>query len=214
MREKLKKAPYLLFLLVMPVLGSLYNLLNSHSSNPTNLLTKFDSYIPFMPFFILPYILWYGFILVYLVYLCFKDTKIYVKTLTVIVVGELLCFITYFFFQTTVSRPPLEGKGMLIDLVQIIYGRDLPYNCFPSIHVLTTLAIMLGCLHVKNKHIFHSISIHFTGIMIIISTVFVKQHVILDVFGSLFLALFTYGIVFELFQFHWTKKSDTMYLKE
>ncbi|WP_374120487.1 phosphatase PAP2 family protein [Neobacillus sp. PS3-40] len=121
----------------------------------------------------------------------------------------------YFFFQTTVPRPKLEGNSFLIELVQLIYSRDLPYNCFPSIHVLTSLAIMLGYLHLKIKHILHSIFIYITGTMIIISTLFVKQHVILDIFGALMLTLLTYGIVFELFHFSkLSKKEHTVYLKD
>jgi membrane-associated phospholipid phosphatase len=131
------------------------------------------------------------------------------------VVGELVCFVIYFFFQTTVPRPQLEGTSFTIELVQLIYSRDLPYNCFPSIHVLTSLAIMLGYFHLKIKHILHSIFIYITGTMIIISTLFVKQHVILDIFGALMLTLLTYGIVFELFHFSkLSKKEHTVYLKD
>jgi membrane-associated phospholipid phosphatase len=212
MREKINKTPYLLFLLVMPLLGSLYNILNSHTSNPTNLLIKLDASIPFMPIFILPYVFWYVYILGYLIYLCYKDTPIYLKSLTMIVFGELACFIIFYFFPTTVPRPYLKGKGLLIELVQIIYGHDLPNNCFPSIHVLTTITIMIGCFHCKNKHLFHSIFIQITGILIIISTLFVKQHAILDIFGSLVLTFFLYGIVFELFRYFIRKNSHQHFL--
>ncbi|CAM3868283.1 phosphatase PAP2 family protein [Mesobacillus zeae] len=214
MRDKLQKAPFLLFLLVMPILGSIYKLLNNHPRDAVILSTKVDTAIPFIPAFIVPYIFWYIFIVGYLVYFCFKDTKVYLKTLGVIVIGELICFIIYFFFQTTVPRPMLRGDGLFIDLVGMIYQHDQPFNCFPSIHVLTTFAIMLGSIHIKNKSLFHSVFIPLIGSMIIISTLFVKQHFILDMFGSMFLTTFVYGIVFELLHVPVAEKSRTLYVKK
>ncbi|OCA90660.1 phosphoesterase [Bacillus sp. FJAT-27225] len=200
MKTVLRKTPYLLFLLVIPVLGLIYQFLNTHPTEAVQISTALDGYIPFMPIFIIPYILWYAYVFVYLVYFCFKDTKIYLKTLILIVVGELICFTIYFFFQTTVPRPQLQGDGVLIDLVRFIYANDQPFNCFPSIHVLTTFAIMMGSLHIKEKHPLTIMVIHILGSLIIISTLFVKQHVIPDMIGSMFLVTFLYGILFEFYQ--------------
>jgi membrane-associated phospholipid phosphatase len=212
MRKKINKTPYLFFLLILPLLGSLYNILNSLTSNPIILLTKFDANIPFMPLFILPYLFWYVYILGYLVYLCYKDTIVYLITFIVIVFCELASFVIYYFIPTTVPRPTLEGDGVLIELVKITYAHDLPNNCFPSIHVLTSIAIMISCFFIKNKHIFHSIFILSSGMIIIISTLFIKQHVILDIFGSLILIFFIYGIVFTLFQYYFGKRMRQLFL--
>lgn len=214
MKAKLKETPYLLFLLVMPVLGLIYKILNTNPREAVILSTEFDGFIPFLPVFILPYIIWYAFILGYLLYFWYKDTRVYLKTLSVIVIGELVCFVIYFFFQTTVPRPDLVGNGILIDLVGMIYNHDRPYNAFPSIHVLTTFAILLGNINIKNKHIFHSVFVPVMGTLIIISTLFVKQHYILDMLGSMFLTSFIYGIVFELYELRIAEKSSTVYLKD
>lgn len=90
---------------------------------------------------------------------------------------------------------------------------DRPFNCFPSIHVLTTFAVMLASLHIKNKHILNTLCIHISGSFIIISTLFVKQHVIFDMIGSMFLITFLYGITFELLSFRLREKSETVYVK-
>ena len=214
MKVKFKKAQYLLFLLVFPILGLIYKLLNTNPRDAQILSTKLDASIPFIPVFILPYIFWYAFIIGYLVYFWYKDTTVYLKTLSVIVFGEIVCFIVYFFFQTTVPRPMLYGEGILIDLVSMIYSHDQPYNAFPSIHVLTTFAIILGNLDIRNKHLFHSLFVPVMGSLIIISTLFVKQHYILDMFASMFLTSFIYGIVFELYQVSVSEKSKTVYLKD
>jgi membrane-associated phospholipid phosphatase len=209
----LKKIPYLLVLLVFPMLGGVYHLLNNRPQKAVVLITTVDQEIPFMPIFIIPYILWYGYIFCYLIYFCFKDTKIYLKTITLIVTGELICFGIYFFFQTYVPRPPVEGTGFLTILVQWIYAKDQPYNCFPSIHVLTTFAIMLASLHIKNKHILNTACIHIVGSLIIISTLFVKQHVIFDMISSMFLVTFLYGLSFELLSLRLVQKSQAAIIK-
>ncbi|MBT2638287.1 MULTISPECIES: phosphatase PAP2 family protein [unclassified Bacillus (in: firmicutes)] len=214
MKNKIKDLPYLLFLLVMPVLGLIYKILNNNPREAVILSTDLDDKIPFLSIFIIPYIIWYAFILGYLIYFWYKDTRIYLKTLTLIVIGELVCFVIYFFFQTTVPRPNLVGDGILIELVGMIYSHDQPYNAFPSIHVLTTFAIILGNINIRNKHIIHSIFVPVMGSLIIISTLFVKQHYILDMFASMFLTSFIYGIVFELFEVKVAKKADTVYVKD
>ncbi|WP_079509192.1 phosphatase PAP2 family protein [Mesobacillus jeotgali] len=214
MKNRKKELPYLLFLLVMPILGLIYKILNNNPREAVILSTDLDRLIPFLPIFIIPYIIWYAFIFGYLIYFWYKDVGIYLKTLSMIVVGELICFAIYFFFQTTVPRPELAGQGIFIDLVEMIYSHDQPYNAFPSIHVLTTFAIILGNIHIQNKHIIHRILVPVLGSLIIISTLFVKQHYILDMFASVFMISFIYGIVFEVLEFKLFKKSETVYLKD
>ena len=213
MNKILKKSPYLLFLLVIPLLAVIYQLLNNRTQKAMDISTSIDQAIPFLPIFIIPYILWYAYMFCYLIYFCFKDTKVYIKTLLLIVIAELICFVIYFFFQTTVPRPTIVSDNFLNNLVQWIYTKDRPFNCFPSIHVLTTFAVMLASLHIKNKHLLNTLCIHISGSFIIISTLFVKQHVIFDMIGSMFLVTFLYGISFELLTFRMREKSETVYVK-
>jgi hypothetical protein len=213
MKTLINKAPYLLFLLVLPLFGKIYEFLNNRTQRAVELSSSIDQAIPFLPIFILPYILWYAYIFCYLVYFCFKDTNVYLKSLALIVVAELICFLVYFFFQTTVPRPTIIGNDFLNTLVQWIYRKDRPYNCFPSIHVLTTFAIMLASLHIKNKHLVNTICIHVSGTLIIISTLFIKQHVIFDLIVSIFLVTFLYGFLFEFLFYRVSKKSESAYAK-
>lgn len=201
------KWPYLLLLLVLPALGWIYTILNENTTSATQIPLPMDNDIPFIVSFVVPYIIWYVFVFGYLVYFCFKDTDVYVKTLLTIVIGELICFVIYFFFQTTVPRPTIEGNGFFVMLVKYIYAHDQPVNCFPSIHVLTTYAIMLASFHIKNKHRLNTYFIHGMGSLIILSTLFIKQHVVLDMVASMFLVAFIYGTVFELYRVRVAAKS-------
>ncbi|WP_411333092.1 phosphatase PAP2 family protein [Metabacillus indicus] len=183
--------------LVFPLLGLMYEFLNERQTNAVDMTAQADAYIPFVPVFILPYIIWYVYMFGFLLYFWWRDSHIYWKTVIALTAGELICFGVYFFFQSTVPRPELTGDGFLIHLVSVIYQNDQPFNCFPSIHVLTTFIIMLVLPKLKLSRMVSFLS-QLTGILIILSTLFVKQHVIYDVIASIALGLSLWYVLFEL----------------
>ncbi|QNG58267.1 phosphatase PAP2 family protein [Bacillus sp. PAMC26568] len=197
-KNALYKMRDLLGLLIFPILGLLYEYLNENQQEAVNISTAFDSIIPFTPVFILPYMIWYLYMFGFLIYFWRKSPALYWKTIIAITISELVCFIIYFFFQTTVPRPQITGDTILLQLVSVIYNTDEPFNCFPSIHVLTTMIIMLASTHTKGTGKFQSYITQMTGILIILSTLFVKQHVIYDVVASVVLSAGLWVIVFYL----------------
>jgi membrane-associated phospholipid phosphatase len=199
----LKKTFYkqypLLFLLSIPLLHTIYDYLNKyHTKSATNILTTADAYIPFVPEFIIPYIGWYFFMFFYLFYLCQKDRKIYYESLITINIGMLISYVIYFAFQTTVPRPILVGNDFYTNLVRFIYINDQPYNCFPSIHVLTTFVIMYGIYKSEINSFFHRNFVYLFGLLIIVSTVFVKQHSIIDGIAAVALVILVFSVVEKL----------------
>lgn len=188
----------LLYLLSIPLLHTFYELLNKFRTGATNIAITIDHKIPFIPEFVIPYIGWYIFIFFYLIYFFQKDKKIYYKSLISMNIGMIISYIIYFFFQTTFPRPVLEGNDVYTNLVRFIYANDQPYNCFPSIHVLTTFIIMYGMFKSEINSRAHAYTIYFLGTLIIMSTVFVKQHSILDGIASIVLVHFIFKVVTAL----------------
>ncbi len=190
----------LLYLLSIPLLHTIYNYLNTNHTNGTDIMTTIDHQIPFLPQFIIPYIGWYFFIIFYLIYFFQKDRKIYYESLLANNFGMIISYLVYFFFQTTVPRPLLVNDDFFTNLVRFIYSNDQPFNCFPSIHVLTTFIIMYAMYRSEINSLFHRYFIYIFGSFIILSTVFVKQHSILDGVASIILvcSLFTIVNKFEL----------------
>lgn len=196
MLEKLKdNYRYLLFLLTIPFLHIFYEVLNERGGNAVLLYTQLDGSIPFVKEFVIPYIGWYFFMIGYLVYFCFKDKKLFFKTLITINIGMIICYVVYYFYQTTVPRPFLLGDDIFTFLVKMIYAKDQPYNCFPSIHVLTTYAIMLYMYRSNIKSLFHRYFVYGFGVAIIASTVFLKQHSVWDGFASIVMVHILYHVV-------------------
>jgi len=179
----------LLWMIAIPALNIFYALLNKPSTDVHLLLTPLDAQIPFVPAFILPYITWYPFIAFTLIFIFFKDVQVYFQTLLALCMGLVICYVFYFYFQTTVPRPQVSNSGFLNRLVRIIYDHDPPYNCFPSIHVVTSYLMLKGA---RVFSCWIRLIVRIIGILIIASTVFVKQHVLADVGMAIIIAECTF----------------------
>lgn len=154
-----------------------------------SLVTPFDRNTPFIKYFIIPYNIWYPFIIFSIIYLILKNRDEYYRTLLGLDLGVLVCYAIYIVFQTTVSRPELMETDIFTKIVAMTYRADLPYNCFPSIHVFTTGLIVLAMLSSNNTNKYIKITWPIIGMAIIASTLYVKQHVVMDVFGGILLSL-------------------------
>lgn len=168
----------LTWLMILPIININYIIAGSLAERGTNIALTLDKKIPFVPIFIFPYIYWYVFILLGLVFILSKDRKRYLKALLSIYMGMCICYLFYYLYPVEISRPVVSNTTIPNRLVNIIYENDRPFNCFPSIHVLNTYIIMRFTNFKDNKKWFYYTSI--TGVLIILSTLFVKQHFILD----------------------------------
>lgn len=198
MKKMLSNHYPLLYLLSIPLLHTIYNYLNKYHTTATNIATDLDRNIPFIPEFIIPYIGWYFYMFFYLIYFCQKDRKLYYETLMTINIGMVTCYIFYFFFQTTFPRPILQGNDVFTSLVRLIYTNDQPFNCFPSIHVLTTFIIMYAMFKSEINSWGHRYFVYIFGVLIIASTVFVKQHSFLDGIAAMVLVHMIFSTVSQI----------------
>jgi membrane-associated phospholipid phosphatase len=101
-------------------------------------------------------------------------------------------------FQTTVPRPEVVGNDPISKLMQYIYNRDKPFNCFPSIHCFSSYMVMRLIWKSPARNWVNIILISGMSLLIIASTLFVKQHVIMDVVGAIALVEIYYFIFFKL----------------
>jgi membrane-associated phospholipid phosphatase len=190
MRVQLLK-PHLLALtslLTIPLLGLIYVYLNHSAGTVYSLVTDLDRQIPFLKVFVLPYVSWYAFLFIALLYLAFKNREAYYQTLLQFNIGMLICYGVYAVYQTHVPRPELAGDGWLLQMVQWVYNSDEPFNCFPSIHVLTSYLMMKAYLGAVNVPRIYTAAVMFMSMLIIASTQFIKQHVLLDIMGAVLVA--------------------------
>lgn len=195
MKKIIEKLYPLSLLIIIPLLNIVYEHINNPLRPVHSLVTDIDKTIPFIKLFVIPYALWYPFIIISLTYFCYKNRLTFYVSFFSIVIGMVISYIFYFFFQTTVPRPALYGSDILTNLVRIIYKNDNPYNCFPSIHVLSSYIIMKGTLNENIKNKINYLIIGTLGILIIVSTQFIKQHVMLDLLLAILLGDIIYKFV-------------------
>ncbi|MFD1175805.1 phosphatase PAP2 family protein [Paenibacillus puldeungensis] len=173
----------LLWLLMIPILNIFYKVLNHPSEHVYSLVTDLDRLTPFVPAFIIPYVLWYPFIAAVLIGLVFKNRTLYYRTLLALCSGLIVSYVVYALFQTTVPRPEhLSEQGVLNQLIWLVYRHDQPFNCFPSIHVLTSYLMLRGASGFGRTI---RLATTVMSISIICSTLLIKQHVLMDVAGGI-----------------------------
>lgn len=182
-------------LLAFPAMAAVYAYLNKPGDKVYSLVTEFDRATPFIPVFAVPYAGWIFYILLCLVYFFRKDPALYYKTLTSYVICASVCYCIYSFYQTTVPRPSVTGEGPLEALVRYLYKRDQPFNCFPSIHCFSSYLMMKALYTSGFKTLRNRLVIYGLSITIIISTLLVKQHVILDALSAIILVEFVFWTV-------------------
>jgi membrane-associated phospholipid phosphatase len=173
----------------------LYHWVNQPRVTVYSLMTNVDNAIPFVRFFVMPYSVWIFYIYLCLIYFFIKEVKVYYRTLLIYTLSALLCYFIYTFFQTTVPRPYLVGDDVFTRLTQFVYNRDLPYNCFPSIHCFSCYLVMKAIYKSSFKNRINQSLIYGMSILIILSTLFVKQHAIMDALAGFLLVELVYLVI-------------------
>jgi membrane-associated phospholipid phosphatase len=164
--------------------------------NGVLVMTWIDSMIPFVPQFIVAYALYFPVALLPF-FLYWKDYKAY-KTMALSLAAVLaIAIIIFLVFQTSITRADVDPQKDIFNWgVWQVYQWDAPLNALPSLHVaIPTIATLF--VYLRNRKL--GLAILPITIAIILSTVFIKQHAILDVLAGLVLAfaIFKARHVFE-----------------
>lgn len=137
--------------------------------------------LPFLPIFEYLYVLTY--FLPGLLIVTVRDYAVLRRLVRAYGLTLLSAYATYLLFPVYFERPPLEVSSFHTWLLSLEY-LDKPYNHFPSLHVaLSWLAVHASQVSGKSRF---ALGVLATGISV--STVFVKQHYIVDVLYGFALA--------------------------
>ena len=94
-------------------------------------------------------------------------------------------------------RPVLTGDSIFIKAVQMIYHTDTPTNVLPSIHVFNSLACCGAILKNQRKYKKSTdTACVVLTILIIMSTMFLKQHSVVDVVLAALMYTGCYRIIY------------------
>lgn len=159
--------------------------------------SSIDSRIPLLPLFIIPYFVFYFFKFGSLYYLW--NTTVILQFLTSLNIAYFFALLFWYYIPNGVKRVPIEEKSIWARMTNYLYAHDNDTNGFPSGHVFITLIVAYFLALAFPAYFLH---VWIVAAFICASTVFTKQHYILDVFGgiiwssvSITLALYLFSVL-------------------
>lgn len=145
-----------------------------------------DHRIPFIKETILIYIiLAYGQWIIGFYLMACQEKKICLRICAAEVAAKLLCLICFLLIPTTMVRPDVTGQDFFSKCVRLLYEADAADNLFPSIHCLESYLLVRVLPWMKNLPAWYRRLTLPASVLVMLSTLFIKQHVIVDVIGAI-----------------------------
>lgn len=158
--------------------------------NPKNMDLPIDKKIPAIPYFALIYVLWFPLIAIFPISLFKASKNLYELYVICWIIDIFISVIIYLTYPTTCTRPKdlenINGGWMLKILYKFSYKG---LNCSPSMHCSISTLVLIFTLTASTMPINLRIIYSTTALGIILSTLFTKQHVLIDLVTGVLLAL-------------------------
>ena len=158
-----------------------------------------DQWIPFHELFVVPYLLWFPYVAAVIGWFFLHDKKEFYRLTAYLYLGMTIFLIVCTIFPNGVSLRPavLPRDNILTELVRAIWTVDTPTNVLPSLHVYNSVVCCVAVF--RDEQLGRSgwlkgIVLMLT-ISIVLSTMFLKQHSVIDVVTALTMA----GALYEVF---------------
>lgn len=154
-----------------------------------------DDLIPFNEWFVIPYCSWFLLLVAVTALLWWKDTASYDKLCLMMFSGMTFCLIVYMLLPNGLDlRPTVEEIGRsnpAMWVMQLLWKADASVNVCPSIHCQSTACMAIAISESKlaeQRPVLRPIALVWAA-LICLSTVFTKQHSVLDVVCGLAVAV-------------------------
>lgn len=158
-----------------------------------------DDLIPFCEWFIFPYMSWHVSLLWLSLYTLAYDLPAFRRFMWNLILTTAIAVATYVIWpnQQLLRPDPLPRNNLLTWATSIIYTVDTNTNVCPSLHCIGGFAILFGAMDMprfrtKGWMIFFTLF----ALMICASTVFMKQHSIVDFFAAVPVILIGWLVVY------------------
>ena len=162
--------------------------------------TALDDMIPFCEYFIVPYLLWFVYVAGTVLYFLFTSREDYYRTCIFLFSGMTISLIICTFFHNgTDLRPVIDpDKNVFSAITAALYRTDTSTNVFPSIHVFNSIAVHVSIRKSARlrRHTWVRLGSGLMMTAICLSTMFLKQHSVIDVAGAAVLSYIIYGFVY------------------
>lgn len=172
-----------------------------HVTTPKYIIhSRLDELIPFCEYMIIPYLSWLiifpGSLFVFML----LDKEDFLNLCMLMFGGSIVCFLSYIIWPSGLDlRVEITGENMLTKFIMALWTIDTPTNVCPSLHVSTStaiIAVMMKSSGLKSHPVIKYGCIVWLFI-ICISTAFVKQHSVIDIFFGALVSIVFYFITYH-----------------
>ncbi len=167
-----------------------------------------DDLIPFNEVFVIPYVLWYLLVAGSLLYFLLYDIDSFRRLSVFIMITQAVAMTVYILYPSRQELRPevFPRENVFTWALSIIYSFDTPSGILPSLHVAYSLGIASVWCKKKEAGLLWKLAVVTLVILICLSTAFIKQHSVLDIFAALPVCLLAEGIVYGCFWMRRWKK--------
>ena len=193
---------HLLLLLYWPAYGLMFLFVNwfYHPEAYHVVHCALDDRIPFCEFFLVAYLLWFVELTAMTLYALLYDVDTFRRYMKFIILTYSIALIAYIAFPTCQQlRPAAFARDNLFTrFVAGLYRLDPSNNVCPSTHVIGALAVLFAAWRTpRRRGLAGRVCSLVVTILVCVSTVFLKQHSVLDVLAALPIALIGYFTCFH-----------------
>ena len=158
-----------------------------------------DDYIPFCKYFIITYDLWAPLLFILGLYLIVKDPEGYRRYIWCLIftfgLSTLFCVLVP---NGQDLRPAVvEGNDLFAWIVRTTYAADTNTNVFPSVHVVGVTSALYALYRTPGLKKWRP-GATVLGVVIIVSTLLVKQHAVIDIAAGLAVGVLGWIVVYGL----------------
>lgn len=148
-----------------------------------------DDKIPFIPEFIFVYVIAFAQWVIGFIIIAREDRPTAYRVLSADIMGKLIAFALFIIFPLTMGdiRPKVTPTDFPTWVCAFIFSTDTTTNLFPSLHCFESWIVARGSMGLKKVPKWYIIMQTVLSVGIFFSTVFVKQHVVLDVISGIVL---------------------------
>ncbi|HEX2342109.1 MAG TPA: phosphatase PAP2 family protein [Vicinamibacterales bacterium] len=166
-----------------------------------------DRLVPLRPGWALVYGSLYLFLFLLPVFVVRQQEQIRLTVLAYLMVW-IAAYIVFLVYPTRAPRPEaVAGEGFMVWGLRFLYDADPPYNCFPSLHVAHSF---VSALTSSRVHRGVGIAAVVCAALVGLSTLFTKQHYVLDVVAGVFLACVACVVFLRSFRFEKVPERDRL----
>lgn len=158
-----------------------------------------DDYIPFCEWFIFPYYWWFALLVGATLYTALCNTEVFYRFIWFIIASYTIALVCYALYPSCQElRPEVYPRDNAVThLVQALHAFDSNENVCPSVHVLGAFGACVAGLQCRRfSGGWGRLILWLSMITVILSTVFIKQHSIIDVLVALAICGVLYPFTF------------------